>query len=216
LGISPERIDVVGACCNEVFYSGDPGQRPEAAPDGPFLLYPASPLPAKNHEMLLEAFSRVARDLPDLRLVLVGPLTHNWERVRAAAVEHGVADRTDILGHVSLRELVWLYEKARALVFPSLFEGFGIPVLEAMALGCPVAASNATSVPEVAGDACILFDPTDTAQIAGAIEHAITMPEDERAAMRIRGKKQALRFRPEVMTRKLLSSMAAAVAERQG
>ena len=114
------------------------------------LLYPARPWPHKNHARLFEAFARLRARRPNLRLVLTGEGEYG-------ALPAGVEAR----GRVSRDELVRLYQGAAALVFPSLYEGFGMPVLEAMACGCPVACSNVTSLPEVAGDAARLFDPRD-------------------------------------------------------
>ena len=79
----------------------------------------------------------------------------------------------DALGDVPLAERIGLYRRAAAVVFPSLYEGFGLPPLEAMACGCPVAASNAGSLPEVVGDAAVLFDPTDVAAIAAGVVEAL-------------------------------------------
>ena len=102
----------------------------------------------------------------DLRLVLTGEGDYG-------ALPPGVEAR----GRVSRDELVRLYQGAAALVFPSLYEGFGMPVLEAMACGCPVACSNVTSLPEVAGDAARLFDPRDVDDIAAALEDVLDDPE---------------------------------------
>ena len=136
-------------------------------PDGherePFLLYPANRWPHKNHARLFDAFALVRRERPELRLVLTG---QGHERAR---LPEGVESR----GHVSADELLDLYRSAACLVFPSLYEGFGLPPLEAMACGCPVAASNATSLPEVCGDAAEYFDPLSTEDMAAAIVRAL-------------------------------------------
>jgi glycosyltransferase involved in cell wall biosynthesis len=125
----------------------------------PFLLYPANGWPHKNHGRLLEAFAFLKRDRPELRLVLTGS---GLEGLPAAA-------GTEVRGHVPRDELVRLYQTAAALVFPSLYEGFGLPPLEAMACGCPVAAARAGALPEVCGDAARYFDPTEPEEIAGAV-----------------------------------------------
>jgi glycosyltransferase involved in cell wall biosynthesis len=131
----------------------------------PFLLYPANPWPHKNHARLYEAFARVHSQRRELRLVLTGT-------GHAAALPDGVESR----GRVSYDELVGLYRTASALAFPSLYEGFGLPPLEAMACGCPVAASNAASLPEVCGDAAELFDPSSPGDMARAIEAVLADP----------------------------------------
>ena len=129
----------------------------------PFLLYPANRWRHKNHERLFAAFALVRRERPELRLVLTG---RGHER---KAVPPGV----DVRGFVPGDELVELYRRAGALVFPSLYEGFGQPPLEAMACGCPVAVSSTTSLPEVCGDAAEYFDPESPEEIAAATLRAL-------------------------------------------
>lgn len=181
LGIDSELIDVVGATCSPRFFEA--ATAPSAYAEGSdfgYLLYPASPLPAKNHRRLLAAFGRLHRTHPGIRLVLVGPAIHDWAPVRAAIAAERVEAAVEIRGHVPLNDLVSLYAGATALVFPSLFEGFGMPVLEAMAVGCPVVASTATAIPEVCGDAAIGLDPASTDSIADAIEAVLTLPGADR------------------------------------
>jgi glycosyltransferase involved in cell wall biosynthesis len=126
-----------------------------------FLLYPANAWPHKNHQRLFEAVALLRREHRDLRLVLTG--------------EHDdVPDFVDARGRVSQDELVDLYRRASALVFPSLYEGFGQPVLEALACGCPVACSDLPPLREVAGDAAVYFDPHDHESIASATLEAIS------------------------------------------
>jgi glycosyltransferase involved in cell wall biosynthesis len=125
----------------------------------PFLLYPANGWPHKNHARLLDAFTILRRERPELRLVLTGS---GLEGLPSSA---GV----EVRGHVPRDELVRLYQTAAALVFPSLYEGFGLPPLEAMACGCPVAAARAGALPETCGEAARYFDPTTPDEIAGAV-----------------------------------------------
>jgi glycosyltransferase involved in cell wall biosynthesis len=136
-------------------------------PDGrrrqPFLLYPANRWPHKNHERLFQAFALLRRERPELRLVLTG---HGHE---GRPLPPGVEWR----GRVANGELVELYRSAAALVFPSLYEGFGLPPLEAMACGCPVAVSRAASLPEVCGEAAEYFDPLSPEDMAQAILRAL-------------------------------------------
>jgi glycosyltransferase involved in cell wall biosynthesis len=131
----------------------------------PFLVYPARAWPHKNHERLFAAFAELRRRHPELELVLTA-----YEGPTPA----GVRSR----GHVSREELVRLYRTAAGLVFPSLYEGFGQPPLEAMACGCPVASSNAASLPEVCGDAARLFDPTSVEEMVAAVEEILARPEE--------------------------------------
>ncbi len=139
---------------------------PTGAERLPFLLYPANRWRHKNHERLFDAFALVRRERPELRLVLTGT-GHDRSPLPA-----GVESR----GRVSADELVELYRTAGAVVFPSLYEGFGLPPLEAMACGCPVAVAAATSLPEVCGDAACYFDPLSTDDIARAIVEVLDHP----------------------------------------
>jgi glycosyltransferase involved in cell wall biosynthesis len=138
--------------------------------DGPFLLYPAHGWAHKNHARLVEAFDLVAAELPArLRLVFTGrPFTP--DHPAAALIQaRGLERRIVHLGFRSPLEIRALFQACEALVFPSLFEGFGIPVTEAIMLGKPVACSNVTSLPEIAGDAALTFDPDDTRAIGAAL-----------------------------------------------
>jgi glycosyltransferase involved in cell wall biosynthesis len=153
---------------------------PDAAEREPLLLYPARPWPHKNHERLFAAFARVRRERPELRLVLTGG--GHGKRPYPPGVE--------VRGLVPDDELVTLYRRAAALVFPSLYEGFGAPPLEAMACGCPVACSKAASLPEVVGDAARTFDPRSVEEIASAIVDVLDRP----AGWAARGLERAAQF----------------------
>ena len=158
LGLEADRVHAVHLGVDTDRFSPAPAVGREG-----FLLYPARPWPHKNHTRLYEAFALVRRERPELRLVLTG-VGHD-----AAGLPEGVEAR----GSVSADELVTLYRRAAALVFPSLYEGFGLPPLEAMACGCPVAVSSAGSLPEVVGEAAVLFDGSDVASIAAGIATAL-------------------------------------------
>jgi glycosyltransferase involved in cell wall biosynthesis len=161
LGIQPERIEVIHLGLDHGLF------HPNGAERRPFLLYPANPWPHKNHRRLFEAFTRVHRARPDLRLVLTGTGLQ-----RLGRVPEGV----EVRGRVPREELAELYRTASALVFPSLYEGFGQPPLEAMASGTPVAVSRAGSLPEVCGDAALYFEPTSVDEIAEAIVAVLEQP----------------------------------------
>lgn len=144
---------------------------------GPFLFYPAHCWPHKNHERLVEAFGRVTSELPnDLNLVLTGRPFPPEHPAVALVQELGLGSRVLHLGFRSPLEIRALFQECVALVFPSLFEGFGMPVAEAIIAGKPVACSNVTSLPEIAGDAAITFDPTDVNEMAGRILDIATEP----------------------------------------
>jgi len=172
-GLEPDRVRAIHLGVDHAVFTPS-----DKVSQGGFLLYPARPWRHKNHARLFEAFARLRRERPELRLVLTGEGDFG-------ALPDGVEAR----GRVSRDELVELYRSAAALVFPSLYEGFGMPVLEAMACGCPVACSNATSLPEVAGDAARLFDPLDVDAIASALADVLDQPEPwvERGLQRAEG-----------------------------
>ena len=135
-----------------------------------YLLYPAQTWPHKNHMRLVEAVS-FAKTEHGLRIpiVLSGRLTPHYAVVRSWAAQLGVADQITPVDFVSPEELKSLYRMAHGLIFPSLFEGWGMPVSEAFDTCVPVACSATTSLPEVAGGAAILFDPLDARAIAAAM-----------------------------------------------
>lgn len=171
LGLHPERVRAIPLGIDMHFRPGD-------EPREPFLLYPARAWPHKNHARLFAAFAQLRRERPELRLVLTGGTF--------TSLPDGVESR----GLVAAEELAALYRRAAALVFPSLYEGFGQPVLEAMASGCPVACSDTASLPEVAGGAARLFEPEDPEAIADGIREVLDHPEEWRG----RGLARAAQF----------------------
>jgi glycosyltransferase involved in cell wall biosynthesis len=145
---------------------------------GEFLLYPAQTWPHKNHERLLEALALLSnREGIAVSLVCPGRQNRHYRRIRERVRELGLESTTRFPGFVSPLELHGLYELARGLVFPSLFEGWGLPVCEAFSTGLPVASSTATSLPDLVGDAGLLFDPSDPSDIADAIARLWTDSE---------------------------------------
>jgi len=154
LELASDRVHVIPLAIDHSLFKLGPEERE------PFLIYPAQPWPHKNHTRLLEAFALLRETRPRLRLVLTGG---GLERLEP------LPEGVEQLGVVSHSELASLYRRAACLVYPSLYEGFGMPPLEAMASGCPVAAANAGAIPEVCGDAAVLFDPTDVEAIAAGI-----------------------------------------------
>ena len=160
LGLPPERVHAIPwGVDHERFRPGDEDRQP-------FLLYPARPWPHKNHARLFEAFARLRDERTELRLVLTGG-GHEGKPVPAGV---------EVRGLVSGDELASLYRRTACLVFPSLYEGFGQPPLEAMASGTPVAASNIPAVAEACGEAAALFDPEDPEDIAAVVSGVLDAP----------------------------------------
>jgi glycosyltransferase involved in cell wall biosynthesis len=147
---------------------------PSIGPDQPFLLAVGARIPRKNFGRLVEALAVLAaRGLPH-HLVIAGPPGPSQPELGALVDRHGLAGRVHFAGYPGDDDLVTLYNRASLFVYPSLYEGFGIPVLEAMACGTPVACSGEGALAEVAGDAALRFDPRSVAGIASACERALS------------------------------------------
>jgi len=157
-----------------------------------FALYPAYGWPHKNHLRLIEALGILKARGVVVPLVCSGNLTEQTQSAARRAVELGL-DHVQFLGRLSGSELRCLYSRADCVVFPSLFEGFGLPVLEGFNAGLPVACSDTTSLPELAGDAAALFDPLDLDSIADAIERVWT-DDLFRDLLITRGRQRASRY----------------------
>jgi glycosyltransferase involved in cell wall biosynthesis len=176
LGIPPERVHVIHHGVNHAVFRPGSGEGPYAM-HPPYLLNIGARHTNKNQDRLLTAFASVAAEYPDVHLYFAGPWhapDHNW--LTQAAQQHGLDKRVRHIGYVPDAELPGLYGNALAFVFPSLEEGFGLPVLEAMACGTPVITSDCSSLPEVAGDAALLVDPRQVSAIAGALRHLLRDP----------------------------------------
>jgi glycosyltransferase involved in cell wall biosynthesis len=171
--LSPERISTIALRLARPPGAGDADGtvlRTLGVEPGRFLIYPANFWRHKNHEMLLAAFGRVLPRIdPAVKLVLTGAGAARQEWIARSARDMGLGARVVCAGFLPLEDLVLLMAKSSGVVFPSLYEGFGLPVVEAMALGVPVACSNTTALPEVAGDAALLFDPRIPEQVADSI-----------------------------------------------
>lgn len=148
----------------------------------PYLLAVGLLQPRKNLHRLLEALALIAPEHPNLKLAVVGATGWGNEPFYESLARLKLQERVVLCGSVPNADLRALYSAAEMLVYPSLYEGFGIPPLEAMACGTPVAASEATSIPEVVGEAGVLFDPRDPAAMAGAVRSLL---EDEALARRL-------------------------------
>ena len=176
LDMPPQRLSVVNP-------GVDLGRFRQAGPDSEaarrrrrYVLCVAGADPTKNVESLIEAFSRLPGEVRHAHdLVLAGDFRRRPD-IQELASRRGIANQTKFPGVVSDDTLVGLYQQAAVFVFPSRYEGFGLPVLEAMACGCPVISSNASSLPEVAGEAALLRHPDDVEGMAQDLEKVLTIP----------------------------------------
>jgi glycosyltransferase involved in cell wall biosynthesis len=176
LGVPSARIDVAHLGCNITRVAPTPeGEVRERLGLAGYrvCLCVSAALVHKNLEALIEAFARIAGVRTDVALVIAGHAGREQERLRAVAAATGYEPRVILTGWISDPDLEALYSLATCCVYPSLLEGFGLPLLEAMARGVPVACADAASLPEVAGGAADLFDGRDVVSIARAIERLL-------------------------------------------
>ncbi len=215
--VEPGRVSVIHNCIqvqadvpeagNNAAHSKIPGLG-----KNPYMFYPANFWPHKNHRMLLTAFGMFVNRNPEkpIDLVLTGALDDYQNELKNAARKMGLADRVHFLGFLDRDRFASVFQNALFLIFPSLYEGFGIPVLEAMALGKPVLCSGSASLPEVAGDAALFFDPKKPDEIAKRIERIV-----DDASLRKRlienGYRRLDSFKPEQMTQKYLSNLRSVI-----
>jgi glycosyltransferase involved in cell wall biosynthesis len=164
-GVAEERIVVTPNAVDPVFRPN--GAAPKRAP---YALFVGGIQPRKDPLAAVEALALLDGEL---NLVVVGAEKRGGAELRTALRRLGLEQRVELAGHVEREELATLYRGAACLVFPSRYEGFGLPILEAMASGTPVVAASAGAIPEVAGDAAVLVEPGDAAAIAAGIEHAL-------------------------------------------
>ena len=197
LGVDADRVHVVYPGRDAAFHP-----RPHASVQAfrqdnglarPFVLFVGTLEPRKNVDVLVRAFGLVARTEFEGDLVLAGGSGWATERIDAALKESPVRNRIHRIGYVKQEDLPYWYCAADLVVYPSSYEGFGIPVLEAMASGTPVITSNRSSLPEVAGDAAVTVGPRDTRQLATAMTAVLASPA-RCTQMRERGLAQAQQF----------------------
>jgi glycosyltransferase involved in cell wall biosynthesis len=165
LGVSPDKVKVIYNAIEEGFADIDPTDIPEKLEKcyglkGDYILYVGNYAPHKNIERLFEAFATLIKSMEiPIKLVIVGGgKNENIEMLKNVAMKNRIDDMTVFLGNLANEELPIIYKGARAFVFPSIYEGFGIPVLESLACGTPSAIANNSSLPEVGGDAVLYFD----------------------------------------------------------
>ena len=206
--VPPEKIDVIYNAYDERF-AVEPREedvvriRERYQLHDAFVLYAGNVKPHKNLGRLIEAFQLVrSRGLDHLKLVLIGDDISKYAALRRAVHHHQLHKYVRFLGYVPEETLAVMYRLAGVFVFPSLYEGFGLPPLEAMASGTPVVTSNVSSLPEVAGDAALLVDPYDPEAIAGGILKVLT-DAGVRRELRRKGLARAREFSWEASVRRV-------------
>ena len=191
-----DRVVTVSAFAEPPDLSHEPEPTPRLARilvKGPVLFYPAMTMRHKNHSMLFEAFRRAVQRDADLQLVCVGAVgRYHDQLVELAAIE---SPSIHLLGHVSREDLDTLFVRSEALLFPSTYEGFGLPIIEAQQLELPVVSSNTAALPEVAGDGAVLLDPQDVDAWAEVM--VSRWSSTERAGLVAAGRTNALRYSAE-------------------
>jgi len=214
-GIPSRRIEVVYNAIDERFLHGH-----ASAADRqliaeryqvtyPFLLYAGRITAHKNVVRMIEAFSALKTELekedlfPDLKLIIIGDDVSGNPDLRRTVIRSGVQNDVRFLGFVPIEVLRTFYDQAKIFVFPSLYEGFGLPPLEAMAHGTPVVTSNVSSLPEVVGNAAVLVHPENVFEIMRAL-HRVLLDQPLREKMKERSYRQAAKFSWEKSVRRIL------------
>jgi glycosyltransferase involved in cell wall biosynthesis len=214
-GISSDRIEVVYNAIDERFLHGHAtaadrdliAQRYQVT--YPYLLYAGRISAHKNVVRMIEAFSALKTELekdglfPDLKLIIIGDDLSGNPDLRRTVVRSGVQNDVRFLGFVPIEVLRIFYDLAKIFVFPSLYEGFGLPPLEAMAHGTPVVTSNVSSLPEVVGKAAVLVNPENVFEIRRAL-HRVLTDQSLRDRLKDRGYAQTARFSWEISVRRIL------------
>jgi glycosyltransferase involved in cell wall biosynthesis len=224
--VKPEKIEVVYNALDENFLRGHSTPAEQAMirgryqVDSPFLLYAGRISPHKNVARIIEAFSALKGELakegayPDLKLIIIGDEVSKNPDIRRAVIRSGMQHEVRFLGYVSIDVLRIFFDMAKVFVFASLYEGFGLPPLEAMAHGTPVVASNTSSVPEVVGNAALMVNPENVFEISRALQRALC-DQVLRERMKAAGVEQAQRFSWEASVRRMLAVYEQVVAERK-
>jgi glycosyltransferase involved in cell wall biosynthesis len=209
------RIEVVYNAIDERFFHGhaSPAERQLIAEryqvTYPFLLYTGSVSPHKNVVRMIEAFSALKAELekeqafPDLKLIIIGDDVSGNPDLRRTVIRSGVQNDVRFLGFVPIEVLRTFYDAAKIFVFPSLYEGFGLPPLEAMAHGTPVVTSNVSSLPEVVGNAAVLVHPENVFEIMRAL-HRVLLDQPLREKMKERSYRQVAKFSWEKSVRRIM------------
>lgn len=174
-GIADENVNVVHLGLKEISMDSSKKSLKEFGVDKKFILYVGTLQPRKNIVSLIKAFSILPNELKEnYQLVIIGKKGWLYEDILRSPKMFGVEDKTLFLDYVNDEDLPSFYKNAEVFVLPSLYEGFGLPILEAMRYGCPVATSNVSSMPEAGGDAALYFDPNNIEDIEEKIERILT------------------------------------------
>src|SRR5271168_3570064 len=214
-GIPGSRIEVVYNAIDERFLRGHASDTDRQVlaerylVTYPFLLYAGRISPHKNLVRIIEAFSALKTELekeqafPDLKLIIIGDDVSGNPDLRRTVIRSGVQNDVRFLGFVPIEVLRTFYDAAKIFVFPSLYEGFGLPPLEAMAHGTPVVTSNVSSLPEVVGNAAVLVHPENVFEIMRAL-HRVLMEQPLREKMKERSYRQVKKFSWEKSVRRIM------------
>ena len=212
VGVPSAKISVIypapGAACHQIAAADSLTVRAKYGLERPFFFYAGVLSARKNVRLLVEAFGQACNDLPH-DLVLTAGRGYIETPYADLVAHYGIEGRVRRLGLVPKEDLVALYNQAEAFVFPSRYEGFGIPPLEAMACGCPVISSNATSLAEVVGDAALTFSPDDVGTLARHLR-AVAGDQGLRERLARAGLAQAQQFSYAHSARQLLALLEAA------
>jgi len=223
-GIESEKIEVVYNALDVNFLRGHSSAAEQELVRGryqvesPFLLYAGRISPHKNVARIIEAFSALKAELakdgayPDLKLIIIGDEVSKNPDIRRAVIRSGMQHEVRFLGFVPIDVLRVFFDMAKVFVFPSLYEGFGLPPLEAMAHGTPVVASNTSALPEVVGNAALLVNPENVFEISRALQRALT-DQSLRERMKAAGVEQAQRFSWEASVQRMVQVYGEVVVE---
>jgi len=225
-GIPDGRIEVVYNAIDERFLRGHATETDRQflaeryLVTYPFLLYTGRISPHKNIVRIIEAFSALKAELdkegkyPDLKLIIIGDELSKHPDLRRTVIRGGVQNDVRFMGFVPIEVLRIFYDGAKIFVFPSLYEGFGLPPLEAMAHGTPVLTSNTSSLPEVVGNAAVLVNPENVFEIMRAL-HRVLVDQALREKLKQRGYEQAQKFSWDASARQILSVYEEVAGQRQ-
>jgi glycosyltransferase involved in cell wall biosynthesis len=204
-GMSPDRVfTVYNSVPREFFTQGESFGLPH-----PYVFYPGNRRPYKNLRRLLAAYANSSLPRAGIHMVFTGEADEGLQRV---ARETGVEESVHFVGDVSYRDIVRLYHGATVVAFISMYEGFGLPILEAMASGVPVLTSNVAAMPEIAGGAALLVDPTCAEEITAGLE-SLSFDQDVRQRLIHLGRIQAARFDWDRSARQVWEIVAAAAGQ---